>query len=134
MTTRSRRSVSAAEWVTLTLSVLIVGALVAVALVEEQRRQETESVGVEVTFGRDRDEAPDGAYYVPYTVRNTGAQAIVSAEIWIDIYDDEERLVESNEVSVAFLSLQGTQEGVYVTTLDPITHRFVGRLESVQFP
>lgn len=133
MTTRSRRAASAAEWVTLTLSILIVGALVAVAVMEEQRRQETGGVGVRVTFAADRAEARDGSYYVPYTVRNSGAQAIVSAEIWIEVFAAE-RLVESTEVTVEFLPLQGTQEAVYVTTADPATHEFAARLESLQFP
>lgn len=133
MTARSRRPVSIAEWVTLSVSVLIVGALVAVAVVEEQRRQETDGVGLRVTFAGDRAEARDGSFYVPYAVRNTGAQAITSAEIWIEVYD-EERLLESAEVTVEFLPLQGTQEGVYVTSLEPSTHRFVGRLESLQYP
>ena len=70
---------------------------------------------------------------MPYTVLNSGEQALTSAEIWIEVYDGE-RLVESTEVTVEFLPLQGTQEGMYVTTLDPATHRLVGRLESLQFP
>lgn len=133
MTGRAGRRIAAAEWVTLAISALIVGALIAVALVEERRRQSTEGVGVQSTFGGDRAEFRDGAYYVPYTVRNTGAEAIVSAEIWIDVYDGE-RLVESDEIAVELLPLQGTQEGVYATMHDPAEHRFVGRLESLQIP
>ena len=133
MTTSAHRRVSIAEWVTLALSVLIVRALVAVAVVEEQRRQEIEGVGVRVTFAADRAEANGGSYSVPYTVRNTGAEAITSAEIWIEVYE-QERLVESVEVTVEFLPLQGTQEGVYVTTADPAKHQFVGRLETLQIP
>ena len=56
MTSRSRRPKSVAEWVTLTLSGLIVGALVAVAVVEEQRRREYEDLGVRVTFASERAE------------------------------------------------------------------------------
>ena len=133
MTTRVRRPVSAAEWVTLSLSVLVVGALVVVAVVEEARRQESGEIGVRVTFAPERTETRDGSFYVPYTVRNTGAHAITSAEIWIEVYD-EETLAESAEVTIQFLPLQGTQEGVYVTTRDPASHEIVGRLESLQFP
>jgi uncharacterized protein (TIGR02588 family) len=120
---RGRRS--NAEWVTLALSLFVVGALVAVALVEEARRQQVDLSSVQVTF--------ESFYYVPYTVRNTGRDAISSAEIWIEVYDGEE-LVESAEILVQYLPLQGKQDGIYVSAHDPRTHDMRGRLESLQFP
>ena len=65
--------------------------------------------------GRLRDELPD------------------SAEIWIEVYDGE-RVVESAEINVQFLPLQGKQDGVFVTTQDPASHFLRGRIESLQFP
>lgn len=133
MTARSQRGKSAAEWATLALSVLVVGALVAVALVEESRRQQGDGTGLQVTFDTERAVARGDSFYVPYTVRNTGSDAISSAEFWIEVYD-EEVLAESAEVTVEFLPLQGKQDGVFVTTHDPTTHTLLGRLESLQFP
>jgi uncharacterized protein (TIGR02588 family) len=119
--------------VTLAASVLVVTAMVVVALVEEARRVENASGNLEITFDEERTEFLDGTYRIPYTVRNTGSEAIAEAEIWFDAYDGD-RVVESIEISVQFLPLQGVQEGVYVTALDPATHPVVGRLESLQFP
>ncbi len=133
MTAGGERRRSAAEWVTLSLSVVVVGALVAVALIEESRRQEADGAGLQVTFDTERAVARGERYYVPYTVRNTGSSAISSAEIWIEVFDQEE-LAESAEVTVQFLPLQGKQDGVFVTSRDPATHTLMGRLESLQFP
>lgn len=129
----ARRPIAAAEWVTLALSSLIVGALVVVALVEESRRLEAEAADLRMTFDVERTAARGGSFYVPYTVRNQGSAAISSAEIWIDIYADGE-FVDSAEVTVEFLPLQGVQDGVFVTPYDPSTHTVVGRVESLQFP
>jgi uncharacterized protein (TIGR02588 family) len=128
---RGRRS--NAEWVTLALSLFVVGALVAVALVEEARRQQVDLSSVQVTFDREHTTSRESFYYVPYTVRNTGRDAISSAEIWIEVYDGEE-LVESAEILVQYLPLQGKQDGIYVSAHDPRTHDMRGRLESLQFP
>ena len=118
---------------TLSLSVLVVGALVVVALVEESRRQEGDRAGLEMTFDTERVVARGERFYVPYTVRNLGSDAISSAEIWIDVYDDE-RIVESAEITVQFLRLQGKQDGVFVMTRDPTTHSLHTRLESLLYP
>jgi uncharacterized protein (TIGR02588 family) len=133
MTQHAARRKSIAEWVTLSLSVLVVGALIVVALIEESRRQDGEGTALQVTFDTERVTAEDGSFYVPYTVQNTGSKAISSAEIWIDIYDGA-RLVESAEINVQFLPLQGKQDGVFVTTHDPGSHFLRSRVESLQFP
>lgn len=130
---RGARRRSAAEWVTLSLSVLVVGALIVVALVEESRRQEADPAALRVTFDTERTTARGESYYVPYAVQNTGSDAISSAEIWIDVYDGEQ-LVESAEIIVQFLPLQGRQEGVFVTAYDPASHSLESRVESIQFP
>ena len=127
------RGRSVAEWVTLSLSVLVVGALVLVALIEESRRYEGDRAALQVTFDTERAVARDESFYVPYTVRNTGSDAISSAEIWIEVYDGE-RLVESAEITVQFLPLQGTQDGMFVTTHDPATYPPYTRLESLLYP
>jgi uncharacterized protein (TIGR02588 family) len=133
MTQRAARRKSIAEWVTLSLSVLVVGALIAVALVEESRRQDGDGTALQVTFDTERAATRDESFYIPYTVVNTGSEAIASAEIWIDVYDGV-RVVESAEINVEFLSLQGKQDGTFVTTQDPAAHSLRTRIESLQFP
>ena len=133
MTPRNRRPISFAEWVTLSLSVVIVGALIAVALVEETRREDDVAADLRMTFDVEQTVGRGGNFYVPYTIRNLGSAAVSSAEIWIDIYSQNER-VDSAEITVQFLPLQGSQDGVFVTPYDPATHTVFGRVESLQFP
>ena len=133
MTQQVGRKKSIAEWVTLSLSVLVVGALIVVALVEESRRQRGEGTALQVTFDTEHVAADGGSFYVPYTVQNTGSEAVSSAEIWIEVYDGA-RLVESAEINVQFLPLRGKQDGVFVTTQDPASHSLRSRVESIQFP
>jgi uncharacterized protein (TIGR02588 family) len=102
-------------------------------LVEELRREEEDAANLRMTFDVERTVVQGGNYYVPYTVRNLGSAAITSAEIWIDIFFQNEH-VDSAEVTVQFLPLQGSQDGVFVTPYDPATHTVVGRMESLQFP
>ena len=132
MTTRIWRGRSAAEWVTLGLSLLIVGILIAVAIHEESDWQD-HPPGVAVTFDEENATLHDDGYHVPYSMTNTSAEAISSAEIWIEVFDGG-RVVESAEVTVEFVPREGRQDGIYVSALDPATHVLRGRLESLQFP
>jgi len=133
MTERAARRKSIAEWVTLSLSLLVVGALIVVGLVEESRRQQGDGTALQVTFDTERAMASGDSSYIPYVVVNTGSEAIASAEIWFEVYDGE-RVVESAEINVQFLPLQGKQNGVFVTTQDPGSHSLRSRVESIQFP
>jgi uncharacterized protein (TIGR02588 family) len=133
MTGTAARRKSIAEWVTLSLSVLVVGALIVVALMEESHRQQGDAAGLQVTFDTERVVSSGESFYVPYTVVNTGSEAISSAEIWIEVVAGE-RVVESAEITVQFLPLQGKQDGMFVTTRDPATHALRSRVESLQFP
>lgn len=133
MTENAARRISIAEWVTLTLSVLVVAALILVAPVEESRRQDGNGADLQVTFDTERATARGESFDVPYTLMNTGSEAISSAEIWIDVYDGE-RVVESAQINVQFLPLQGKQDGMFVTTHDPASHELRSRVESLQFP
>jgi uncharacterized protein (TIGR02588 family) len=133
MTGTAARRKSTAEWVTLSLSVLVVGALIVVALMEKSHRQQGDAAGLQVTFDTERVVSSGESFYVPYTVVNTGSEAISSAEIWIEVVAGE-RVVESAEITVQFLPLQGKQDGMFVTTRDPATHALRSRVESLQFP
>lgn len=133
MTARSSRRLSAAEWVTLLVSLSVVGLFIGIALHEEFERRDEPAGAIEVRFDAAQAEFRDGTWYVPYVVRNAGSVAIDSAEIWIEVYAGEE-VVDTAEIRVLSLPLEGTQLGIYVTTLDPAAHTIQGRLESLQFP
>jgi uncharacterized protein (TIGR02588 family) len=124
---------SPAEWFTLALSLLIVGSLVVIALVEESQRLEDDGTSISVTFETESSKTVEGNHFVPYTVTNTGSSAISSADIWIEVYDGES-LVESAEITVQFLPLDGKQDGIYVSAYNPSSYTLRGRLESLQFP
>jgi uncharacterized protein (TIGR02588 family) len=123
---------SAAGWVTLGLSLLVVAVLVGIAIREELARQDA-GTGLAVTFDRGAATRRGDDYLVPFTVYNTGADAISSADISIAVYAGE-RLVESTEITVEFLPREGRQDGIYVSAFDPTTHAVRARLESLQFP
>jgi uncharacterized protein (TIGR02588 family) len=124
---------SAAERVTLALCFLVIGALLAVVVYAGTRQEASESGSIEMTFDMEHVEFRDGAHFIPYTIRNTGREAVSSAEIRFDVFDGD-RVVDSAEITVQFLPVRGSQTGVYVTSLDPATHTVEGRLESLQFP
>ena len=133
MTQHGARRKSTAEWVTLSLSVLVVGAIIVVALIEESRRLDGEDAALQVTIDTERVTARGESFYVPNMVQNTGSDAVSSAETWIDVYEGA-RLVASAEINLQFLPLQGKQDGVFVTTQDPASQSLRSRIESLQFP
>ena len=133
MRTRVPARPSVAERITLAISFLVIVALVAVALNEEARKGTEPPGTLGVSFDLENAELRGGVHYIPYVIRNEGAEAISSATIWFEVFAGE-KLVETAEVMVQLLPLNGTQAGVYVTPLDPETHTFSGRLESLQFP
>jgi uncharacterized protein (TIGR02588 family) len=121
------------ERAVLLVSFLVIGGLLAIALNEEARQEEHEAASLDMTFAMDQVERRNGAYFIPYTIRNNGNEAIASARIWFDVFAGGQP-VESAEITVQSLPLNGIQTGVYVTDLDPATHTVEGRLESIQFP
>ncbi len=133
MTARSPRRLSPAEWVTLLVGLIVVGLFVGVAIHEELERRDDPAGALEILFDATQAERQGPRWFVPYVVSNTGSAAIDSAEIWIEVYAGEE-LVETAEIRVQSLPLEGSQFGLYVTSLDPDAHTIQGRLESLQFP
>jgi uncharacterized protein (TIGR02588 family) len=117
----------------MSLSVVLVGALMVAALVEESRREDDVAADLRMTFDVEQTVAYGGNVYVPYTIRNPGPAAISSAKIWVDISFQNE-IVDSVEITVQFVPLQVSQDGVFVTQYDPAMHTVVGRVESLQFP
>jgi uncharacterized protein (TIGR02588 family) len=133
MSTVAARKLAPAEWVTLALGLIVVGVFVGVAVREALERRDGPAGAIEITFDATQAELQGSSWFVPYVVRNTGSVAIDSAEIWIEIYAGEE-IVETAEISVQTLPIEGRQLGVYVTALNPDAHTIQGRLESLQFP
>lgn len=124
---------SLAEWVTLALSLLVVGTLVTVAVMEQGRLEQEEGPGMTVIFDTDHAVRRGESYSIPYAIQNTGSDAIVSAEIRFDVLEGE-TVIDSEEIRVAFLPLQGTQKGIFVTSHDPARYTLRDRIVSLQIP
>jgi uncharacterized protein (TIGR02588 family) len=119
--------------VTLALSLLVIGTLVTVAVMEQGRLEQQEGPNLTGIFDADHAIRRGDSYAIPYAIQNTGSEAIVSAEIRFDVLEGES-VIDSEEIRVAFLPLQGTQKGLFVTTHDPARYTFRDRLVSLQIP
>lgn len=124
---------SAAEWVTLAVSTLIIAALIGAAIYEHLANDEPTGVRVEIQVDLERAERRETLYYVPFTVTNTGAEAAEAVGLVFEIKQGEEVLEESS-TEVAFLPNSGSAEGEIVTELDPAEHEIIGRVGSVMIP
>jgi uncharacterized protein (TIGR02588 family) len=121
------------ERVTLVISFLVVAALIAAAVWEQSLRRESTEGDVSVTFDTAAAAGLRDGHHVPYTVTNTGAEAISEADLRFEVYDGD-RVVDSADITVRLLPLRGTQDGVFVTKFDPASHDLRARLVSLQFP
>lgn len=127
------RSRSAAGRIVSVLSFLIVGALVGYAISAEVERREADPASVWIAFDVGNAVLQDGTYFVPYTVTNSGASAVDSAELAIDVVSSAETL-ETIEITVSSLPLDGRQRGLFATRFDPARHELHGRVISILFP
>ena len=86
MRKRPEPTPSTAERVTLIVSFLVVALLIAVALFEEARIEESKPGTLDVVFRTERTTLRNGDYYVPYTVFNHGAEAVDAAQIRLEVF------------------------------------------------
>lgn len=124
---------SAAEWLTLAVSTLIVAALIGAALYEHLGNDEPPGVRVEIQVDLARVERRETRYYVPFTVTNTGAEPAEAVSLVFEIKQGEE-VLEETSTEIAFLPNSGSAGGEIVTELDPAGHEIVGRIGSVMIP
>jgi uncharacterized protein (TIGR02588 family) len=130
---RGLRPRSRADWLTLAFSLAIVGGLVIFALVEEMRLEHKDGPLLEMAFDLQASKRAGDQYLLPFAVTNSGSEAILSAEILVEVLEEEE-VVESAVISVSYLPLQGRQDGFYASDYDPGSHAIQWRLQSLQLP
>lgn len=121
------------EVVITAISVLVVGALIAYALGQEQQRRGADAANVNLVFDVGSASHQGGTYFIPYVVSNDSSHAIDSADMLIEVLDGGE-VVESSAISLVSLPLDGRQNGIYASRYDPTTHEIRGRLMSLVFP
>lgn len=125
---------SRAEWTTLGISAVVVLALLSAALAEVFLRDDPSGVRISVEAAAAEAETRDGQTYIPFAVRNDGAEAGKEIVVVFEISDGE-TVVEETTVTIALLASHGTHLGELVTTLDMLgTHTVEGRIGAVQTP
>lgn len=133
MSERGRRTGSASELVVLSISLLVVGGFVAIALWMSGTTADSEIAGLEVTFDREATIERGEGFFVPYAITNHTSSGVAAAEIWIEVFDGD-RMIETAEIRVEFLPVESRQEGLYVSKFNPAKYEFRGRLESLLYP
>ena len=122
-----------AEWTTLAISAVVVLALVGAALAEIFLRDDPSGPVISIEVAMDRAEVRDGVTYIPYEVRNDGADAAIDIVAIVE-FSQGEQVVEETTIDIALLASHGMAEGEVVTTLDLTAHTVEARIGGLQRP
>lgn len=122
-----------AEWVVLIASALIVAGLVGLAIYEYVIRDEPPGVRISVEVHVDQAQERDGAWYVPFSIHNNGAEPAQSVVVSFSVIQGDQ-VMEESTTEFAFLPNGGSAKGELVTTLDPASHEFKAAIASIQVP
>ena len=126
-----RRMRSPAEWVTLTLSALVLSLLVALVLYDWRVSQNIPpAFRVEIT---EATRLTEGRYYVPFTLKNTGGRIARTVQVLADLHlpDGSD---ETGEQQFDFLSGNERKKGGFVFEHDPKDGNLVVRVASFGLP
>lgn len=133
MNRRADSDSSLPEAIITAISVLVVGGLIAYAMVQEAQRREADPANVTILFEVGNATFQNGTYFVPYIVSNDSSHAVDSADLLVEVLTNG-KVVESTSISLVSLPLDGRQRGIYASAYDPLHHEFRGRLASLVFP
>jgi uncharacterized protein (TIGR02588 family) len=81
----------------------------------------------------DEAEVRDGQTYIPYEVRNDGADAATDIVAIVE-FRQGDQVVEETTVDIALLASHGTVEGEIVTSLDLTAHTVEARINALLLP
>ena len=124
---------TAAEWTTLAISAVVVLALIGAALAEIFLRDDPSGAVVTIEVAVDRAEVRDGQTYIPYEVRNDGADAATDIVAIVE-FSQGDQVIEETTVDIALLASHDVVEGEVVTTLDLAAHTVEARISALQLP
>jgi uncharacterized protein (TIGR02588 family) len=122
---------SLAEWITLTISSLVLLLLVGLVLYDWQISKDLPpAFQVEVS---ETTQLIEGQYYVPFTLKNTGGQIARTVQVIaeLDLPDGDE---ETGEQEFDFLSGNERKQGGFVFEHDPQTGSLIVRVASFGLP
>jgi uncharacterized protein (TIGR02588 family) len=124
---------NAAEWITLSISFLVVAVLVGAALYEELARDEPPGSWISVELDFDRAVKRDDLFYIPFVARNDGAAPATDVAVVFTVMDGEEMLEES-ATTIPFLPNSGSVDGQLVTAYDPAAYEIEARPATLLVP
>ena len=126
-----RRVRSPAEWLTLTLSAMVLSLIVGLVLYDWQVSQNIPpAFQVELT---ETARLTEGHYYVPFTLRNTGGRIARTVQVLANLHlpDGSE---ETGEQQFDFLSGNERKKGGFVFEHDPKDGELIVRVASFGLP
>ena len=126
-----RRVRSPAEWLTLTISAMVLSLIVGLVLYDWQVSQNIPpAFQVELT---ETARFTEGHYYVPFTLRNTGGRIARTVQVLADLHlpDGSE---ETGEQQFDFLSGNERKKGGFVFEHDPKDGELIVRVASFGLP
>lgn len=121
---------STAEWVTFGIASTILSAIAGlVVYVWISDRHEPAAISVEPREIRETN----GQFYVPFEVTNTGGETVESVQIVAELKEGD-RVLESGDQQVDFLSRDEKEEGAFVFQRDPRQGNLIVRVASYKIP
>jgi uncharacterized protein (TIGR02588 family) len=115
---RSRRGRNAAEWVTLTVSIVILAVFIGAAFYEQFALTEPSGAILRVELQLDQAERRGDRFYVPFEVTNTGGDPASDVAVRFEVRQAEE-VIEESDMVVPFVPSDGVEAGEAVLMSDP---------------
>lgn len=126
---------STAERTTFALSVIIVLALAAVAVVQHFSRPAAATATIEISVAADQAERRQETYIVPFRITNVGAVGVREVTVRFEVVPAAGgEAVDELSVILPVLPGAGFEAGRLTITDDPATHAITGRVESYLVP
>ncbi len=122
---------SAAEWVTLSISLLILAvivSLVAYIWINEKNQPPLLSVS-----NKQKIWEADGQFYVPFEIVNKGGETAESVQLIAEL-EIQGKVTQTGEQQIDFLSRGEKEEGAFVFTQDPRKGQLTIRVGSYKSP
>ncbi|MFB2773435.1 TIGR02588 family protein [Pelatocladus sp. BLCC-F211] len=122
---------SAAEWVTLSISLLILAVIV--SLVAYIWINEKDQPPVLSVSNKQKIWEADGQFYVPFEIVNTGGETAESVQLIAEL-EIQGKVTQSGEQQIDFLSRGEKEEGAFVFNEDPRKGQLTIRVGSYKSP
>ena len=122
---------SPAEWVTFSISLSILAAIIGLVFYDWFTRRDEPPVLAVVQNGEIR--ALQGQFYVPFEIKNTGGNTAESVQVIAELRINGE-IEESGEQQIDFLSGGEAEKGAFIFTRNPKEGELVIRAGSYKLP